>query len=126
MDLKVGLNGTPEPYALVFYRANERAVLDTLYKADTVDSIVAALKGLPAADAIFGPNRWKDLVNVVNLDADHGFPNTRRTVSGFRFPTMTAMPSRKRFPFPGLSSNPSTERSGPGIRASCFPWEAGR
>ena len=75
MDLKV--NATHEPYAFVFYRANERAVLDTLYKAETVAGIVAKLKSMPADDAIF----WKDLVNVT-LDLDLGF----RQHGGYRFP----------------------------------------
>lgn len=84
MDVKVGAGATHEPYALLFYRANERAVLDTLYKAKTVEAVVAALAGLGADDAAFGANRWKDLVNVTNLDADHGF--ARYTTNGFRFP----------------------------------------
>jgi hypothetical protein len=73
-----------EPYALVFYRTNERAILDTLYKGATVDTIVVALSALPAADAAFGPNRWTELVNVRNLDPDHGFHQF--TSGGFRFP----------------------------------------
>lgn len=84
MDVKVTLNSNREPYALVFYRANERAILDTLYKGVTADKIVAALEALPAADAAFGPNRWSELVNVRNLDPDHGFHEF--TPGGFRFP----------------------------------------
>jgi hypothetical protein len=69
----------------VFYRANERAVLDTLYKGATVEAILAALAKLPDADAAFATNRWKDLVNLTNLDAgDQGFPSY--TPNGFRFP----------------------------------------
>jgi hypothetical protein len=81
MDLTLTAN---DPYALVFYRANEQAILDTLYKGKTVDTIVAALSALPAADAAFGPNRWTELVNVRNLDPDHGFQQF--TPGGFRFP----------------------------------------
>jgi hypothetical protein len=81
MDLTLAAS---DPYALVFARANERAILDTLYKGKTVDTIVAALSALPAADAAFGPNRWTELVNVRNLDPDHGFQQF--TPGGFRFP----------------------------------------
>jgi hypothetical protein len=84
MDVKVKVDSTREPYALVFCRANERAILDTLYEGVTADKIMADLKALPAADAAFGPNRWNELVNVLNLDPDHGFHQF--TPGGFRFP----------------------------------------
>ena len=106
MDVKVEASGAHEPYALLFYRANERAVLDTLYKATTVESIVVSLAGLDAADAAFGPNRWKDLVNVTNLDAvDHGFAHY--TANGFRFP----VPDNDSYTIPATMSGP-----GPAIK----------
>jgi hypothetical protein len=101
MDVKVGASGAHEPYALLFYRANERAVLDTLYKAATVEGIVASLAGLGGAEAAFGPNRWKDLVNVTNLDTvDHGFPSY--TAGGFRFP----VPDNDSYAIPATVSGP--------------------
>lgn len=84
MDVKVTVNATRQPYGLVLYRANERAVLDTLYKAATADAIEAALKALPATDAAFDDNRWNDLLNVANLDADLGFH--QYIPGGYRFP----------------------------------------
>ncbi len=106
MDVKIGTSVTHEPYALLFYRANERAVLDTLYKAATVEGIVASLAGLGASDAAFGSTRWKDLVNVTNLDAvDHGF--ARYTADGFRFP----VPDNDSYAIPATLSGP-----GPAIK----------
>jgi hypothetical protein len=84
MDVKVTVTSAHEPYAMVFYRANERTILDTLYKAATVEHIEATLKTLSAADAAFAVNRWSDLVNVRNLHSDHGF--NEYTPGGFRFP----------------------------------------
>lgn len=114
MDLNVSLNSTHEPYAFVFYRANERAVLDTLYKGVTVEGIVAALKALPAADAAFGPNRWKDLVNVANLDPDYGFH--QYTPNGYRFPVPDndsyAIPET--IPAPGPVIHPFDGQNRPG------------
>lgn len=101
MDVKVGASGAHEPYALLFYRANERAVLDTLYMATTVEKIIATLTGLEAADAAFETNRWKDLVNVTNLNAvDHGF--AQYTANGFRFP----LPDNDGYTIPATLSDP--------------------
>lgn len=110
LDVKVTLTTAHEPYALVFYRANERAILDTLYKGtppdgaeparDTVDGIEAALKALSPEDAAFATNRWRDLVNVQNLHSDHGFPEY--TSGGFRFP----IPNNASYMIPGTTIAP--------------------
>jgi hypothetical protein len=94
MDTAVTVDSTREPYAFVFYRANERSILDTLYKAhpgdgspvapDTVQGIEEALRSLPAADTAFSSDRWRDLVNVENLHADLGF--NEYATGGYRFP----------------------------------------
>jgi hypothetical protein len=123
MDLNVSLNGAHDPYGFVFYRANERAVLDTLYKPETVDVILAALETLPAADAAFGPNRWKDLVNVTNLDADYGFH--RYIANGYRFP----IPDNDKYaipetiPPPGPFVYPFDGVKGPGDPSAVFSVE---
>lgn len=108
MDVPVTVNSAHEPYALVFYRANERAVLDTLYKGhpadgtvpapDTVEGIEAALKALSPADAAFAANRWRDLVNVQNLHSDHGFKEYMP--GGYRFP----IPNNAAYVIPGTST----------------------
>ena len=100
MDVKVAVDSARAPYALVFYRANERAVLDTLYNPATVDAVVAELAALPAADAAFAANRWKDLVNVQNLHSDHGFH--QYTPGGYRFP----IPNNGAYVIPGTAITP--------------------
>ena len=113
-DVKVTVNSAREPYALVFYRANERAVLDTLYDAATADAVEAALKALPAADAAFAANRWKDLVNVQNLHADHSF--REYIPGGYRFP----IPNNQAYVIPGTSIAPFNGAIGPGDPAATF------
>jgi hypothetical protein len=102
MDVKVTVNSAHEPYAMVFYRANERMVLDTLYKAETVDTIEAGLKSMSAADAAFAMNRWNDLVNVQNLHSDHGFKEY--LTGGFRFP----IPDNGAYLIPETTIDPQT------------------
>lgn len=114
MDVKVTANSTREPYALVFYRANERAILDTLYDGDTADSIEAELKALAPADAAFATSRWWDFVNVQNLHLDHGFHEY--TAGGFRFPT----PNNKEYVIPGTKVKPFDGKTPPGDPAATF------
>lgn len=71
-----------EPYGFVFYRANERSVLDVLYTPKTVATILTNLASLSEADRAFESRRWKDLVNAKTKDDEflQYIPN------GFRFP----------------------------------------
>ncbi len=71
------------PFSLIFYRANERKILDTLYKPETVAAIYAQLDGMGEYDARFDANRWSDLVHV-NTDGDDLF--IEHVLNGFRFP----------------------------------------
>jgi hypothetical protein len=114
MDVKVTADSTREPYALVFYRANERAILDTLYNGVTADGIEAELKTLSPADAAFATNRWRDLVNVQNLHLDHGFHEY--TSGGFRFP----IPDNRAYIIPGTTIAPFDGRGRPGDPALTF------
>jgi hypothetical protein len=100
MDLQIILNNTHEPYALVFYRANERAILDILYDGPTADGIETELKTLPPTDAAFNANRWNDLVNVKNLHADNGF--NEYTTGGYRFP----IPNNSNYVIPETNTKP--------------------
>lgn len=71
------------PYAVIFYRSSERAILDTLYKPDTIENIILpALEQIPVTDPDFS-QFWTDFVNV-NLDGNNEFiahPGT-----GFQMP----------------------------------------
>ncbi|HBS86430.1 MAG: hypothetical protein A2W91_19645 [Bacteroidetes bacterium GWF2_38_335] len=63
-DTLVKHNPTRQPYSLIFYRANERSVLDTLYKSSTVDSILSAIKALSETDQLYMNDYWRGLVNA--------------------------------------------------------------
>jgi hypothetical protein len=82
-DTTVVTTGGRKPLALVFYRANERAVLDALYAPETVRAILSALENLPADDAAFYFDRFRDLVTVT-LGGDGKF--RQYVPGGYRFP----------------------------------------
>jgi hypothetical protein len=71
------------PFSLIFYRANERRILDQLYAPTTVATILEDLAGLDAADAAFHQDRWNDLANL-NLDGSNDFKEY--VLGGYRFP----------------------------------------
>lgn len=100
-DTVMTTTGGRKPFALVFYRANERAVLDTLYLPETVRAIRAALDNLPEDDAAFYFDRFRDLVTVT-LAADGKF---KEYISGgYRFPN----PDNSNYVVPDPdSSNPA-------------------
>lgn len=111
MDTQVVVTPDREPYAMVFYRANERTIIDTLYAPVTADAVVAALAALDPADALFNTNRWRDLTRVENLDStDFGFP--AYTTAGYRFPnpdkTEYVIPGTTIHPFDGSVAPPNT------------------
>lgn len=82
-DMQVNTSGGRKPYMLVFYRANERRVLDQLYKPVTVSTILSDLEQLESSDKDFFTDRWNDLVNV-NLDGGGLFKEY--VLGGYRFP----------------------------------------
>jgi hypothetical protein len=82
-DTTVNTAGGRKPLALVFYRANERAVLDTLYMPATVRAIFAALEALSPEDAAFYFDRFRDLVKVT-IAGDGKFKEY--VPGGYRFP----------------------------------------
>lgn len=82
-DVEINTTDGRQPHMLVFYRANERKVLDQLYIPSTVAQILNDLENLSSPDADFFTDRWNDLVNV-NLDTNGFFKEY--TAGGFRFP----------------------------------------
>ncbi len=65
-DLGLDTTGGRRPFAMAFYRADERKILDTLYNKDTVPLILEeleALKNSPYGDLSFSA-RWNSLLNV--------------------------------------------------------------
>ncbi len=82
-DVKVDTSNGRKPFMLVFYRANERRILDQLYKPSTVETILSDLEELDEIDKGFFTNRWNDLVNC-NLDTNGLFKEY--VTGGYRFP----------------------------------------
>ena len=82
-DVEVDTTGGREPYSLIFYRANERTILDKLYTPAKVQEILDELAALTAPDADFFTDRWNGLVNV-DLDGTGEFKEY--IAGGFRFP----------------------------------------
>ena len=78
-DTQVNTENSRTPYALVFYRANEQAILDALYEHDTVLQIQEDLAQI--GDDAFLTDRWNELVNVdIRENAQFSEWN------GYRFP----------------------------------------
>jgi hypothetical protein len=97
-----------QPFALLFFRASERTILDQLYKSDKVIDILADLAALPAADAAFNTSRWSDLVNMVTESGTGLFKEY--------------IPGGYRFPIP---NNPAYSIPDPLIFPAVFPFVAG-
>ncbi|WP_026904564.1 hypothetical protein [Pedobacter glucosidilyticus] len=81
-DTKINTMGnTREPYALVFYRADERIILENLYKSDTVAQIIADLDAIEDDEGY--NSRWNELANGIvdeltgafKIWNGYGFPN---------------------------------------------------
>ncbi len=72
-----------DPYSLIFYKANDRKILDQLYQPSTVRGIVAQLDNLSDWDQRFTSQRWSDLVHVVTGPDDNFIEHA---LNGFRFP----------------------------------------
>jgi hypothetical protein len=96
-----------EPYALVFYRGNDRAILDQLYKPATVRQIRGHLEALPEHDAAFEVDRWQDLANSVT-DSDGRFKSY--VPGGYRFPD----PDNDTFVVPNVGTSPFDGVTPPG------------
>ncbi len=95
-DVSVDTSGGRTPHMLVFYRANERRILDQLYKPETVRSILTELETLEPDDKLFFNDRWNDLVNGVT-DSDDSFKEY--IIGGFRFP----IPDNEKYSIPRIS-----------------------
>lgn len=114
MDLKVVVDADREPHALVFYRANEQSLLDTLYKPATVAAIRAALSALGPDDAAFDQDRWNDLANLGPLHADNGFKDY--VPNGYRFP----VPDNDAYVIPATQLTPFDGQVRPGDQTPTF------
>jgi hypothetical protein len=105
-----------DPYSLIFYKANDRKILDQLYQPSTVRDIVAKLDALSTFDQRFTSQRWSDLVHVVTGSDGHFITHT---LNGFQFPipdnpnyVIPDQPSVK--PFAGNTTPPGSSTLVPG------------
>jgi hypothetical protein len=81
------LNFAHKPFAVVMYRANDEAILRSLYRDDTYDDVSKQLEQLGEADP-YRSDRWK---NLVGFDYMYGDPNTDGTFK--KFPDGYAFPN---------------------------------
>lgn len=71
------------PYGLMFYRADEMAILGALYTMDTIKNLIVPNLPEYRADDDFLELRWRDLINT-NLDTNGEFKTYGASL--FRFP----------------------------------------
>ena len=84
-DTMVSTDEGREPYALLFYRANEQIILDTLYKHETVLEIQEDLAQIE--NDTFFTDRWRGLVNVETVtDTNADDFGQFEEWNGYRFP----------------------------------------
>ncbi len=93
-----------QPFGLIFFRANERKILDQLYAPQRVKEIYEQLALLTEEDAAFETNRWNDLVNMIT-ETDGQFKTY--TPNGFRFPK---------------PNNPNYQIPDPALTVPVFPF----
>jgi hypothetical protein len=87
------------PYSLIFFKANDRKILDQLYQPSTVRSLVAQLDVIADFDGRFTTQRWHDLVHVVTGPDDNFIEHT---LNGFQFP----IPDNPDYVIPDPRTNP--------------------
>jgi len=79
-----------KPYSTLYYRANNRAILNAIYTQETLDKILEDLEGLKP-DA-YEANRWQSLLSfnynnyTNNADTNGLFEIYPKLTSGYRFP----------------------------------------
>lgn len=81
--LDITLNITNRtPFGVVVYRSSEMSILQTLYKPDTLQQVLADLAAIENNDPLRF-NRWRSLVEV---ETDPGNNNAFRLFGTYRFP----------------------------------------
>jgi len=73
-----------EPFAVAFYRASERMILESLYKPSTIEQINQFLSNL--GDDAFFTSRWQSLV-AFEYDTNGDFKTYPNDATGYKFPT---------------------------------------
>lgn len=75
---------THKPHGILFYRANDEALLNALYEKSTILQIRTALKSLGGNDEEWLTDRWENFLdfNALQLSGFQEFPPT----DGYKFP----------------------------------------
>jgi hypothetical protein len=81
LDITLNITGRV-PFGVVVYRSSEMSILQTLYKPDTLQQVLADLAAIEYDDPLRF-NRWRSLVEVETDPADN---NKFRLFGSYRFP----------------------------------------
>jgi hypothetical protein len=79
---------THKPHGVLFYRSNDEALLNAIYKEETIKQIRASLKALGGNDEPFLANRWRNFLDFAQIAADGDY-KTYPPVGqpgGYKFP----------------------------------------
>lgn len=78
-----------KPHGVLFYRANDEAILNALYEKQTVREIREALKALGGNDEAYFTNRWENFLDFTTLEAEGDYryyPPPLLVVDNYKFP----------------------------------------
>jgi len=78
-----------KPHGVLFYRANDEAILNALYSKQTVRDIRSALKALGGNDEEYFTNRWENFLDFETLETEGDYryyPPPLLLVDNFKFP----------------------------------------
>lgn len=102
-DAEVEHTSTRQPFALLFFRANERSILDTLYSSTKIDTILSNIEALTDAEKAYMPNYWNALVNADITSGAFTDPLDGTSNAGiFQFP----IPNNEDYIIPGTTTQP--------------------
>ncbi|MBC8756565.1 hypothetical protein H2O64_17975 [Kordia sp. YSTF-M3] len=80
---------THKPHGVLFYRANDEAILNALYEKEKVREIREELKALGGNDEEYFTNRWENFLDFDTLEAEGDYryyPPPLLLVDNFKFP----------------------------------------
>lgn len=78
-----------KPHGVLFYRSNDEALLNALYKKETVKQIREALQNLGGNNEAYFTNRWQNFLNFTELQAEGDYktyPPVDVSEDNYKFP----------------------------------------
>lgn len=86
-DVDINTSGGRRPYALIFYRASGKKILNNLYKEETIGEIFSDLHQLYGEDDDWFTSRWHGLMRMeTEIVAPPGNVELFQEYNGYRFP----------------------------------------